>query len=94
MREQFLKAPLNPDALLAAARALAARGEEATLIVSRELRQISRITGRELSLALAGAPLRAGLPACPSTGMDRGVCGRQGAQRRPPVQLAQHALLP
>ncbi|HYN76384.1 MAG TPA: AAA family ATPase, partial [Lamprocystis sp. (in: g-proteobacteria)] len=51
LREQFLKAPVTPDALLAAARALAARGDEATLIVSRELRQVSRITGRELSLA-------------------------------------------
>lgn len=51
LREEFLKAPVTPDALLEAARALAARGEEATLIVSRELRQISRITGREVSLA-------------------------------------------
>lgn len=51
LREQFLKVPGNPDALLTAARALAARGEEATLIVSRELRQISRVTRHEVSLA-------------------------------------------
>jgi len=51
LREQFLKAPASPDTLLAAARALAERGEESTLIVSRELRQVSRVTGREVSLA-------------------------------------------
>lgn len=51
LREQFLKTPANPDALLAAARALAGRGEEAALIVSRELRQVSRITGQEIRLA-------------------------------------------
>ena len=51
LREQFLKAPGNPDACWPAARVLAERGEEATLIVSRELRQISRVTGFEVSLA-------------------------------------------
>lgn len=51
LREQFLKAPTDPQALLAAARVLAGRGEEATLIVSRELRQVSRVTGCEVSLA-------------------------------------------
>jgi hypothetical protein len=50
-REAFLKAPGDPGPLLAAARVLAERGEESALIVSRELRQISRVTGIEVSLA-------------------------------------------
>lgn len=50
LRGQFLKGPVQPDELLQAARQLAVRGEEAALIVGRELRQISRITGRELHL--------------------------------------------
>ncbi|TAL45256.1 MAG: ATP-binding cassette domain-containing protein [Methylovulum sp.] len=51
LKELFLQAPQSPQTLLEAANKLAARGEEAALIVSRELRQITRITGQELLLA-------------------------------------------
>ncbi|MBS4099476.1 MAG: AAA family ATPase [Sulfuricella sp.] len=51
LREVFLKDPSNPQALLEAAAKLAERGEEAKLIVARELRQIARISGKELGLA-------------------------------------------
>lgn len=51
LREQFLQEPKSPQALLEAAGKLAARGEEAASIISRELRQIARLTGREIELA-------------------------------------------
>lgn len=50
-RAAFLKAPGNSVPLLAVAGQLHARSEEAALIVSRELRQLSRLTGQELHLA-------------------------------------------
>jgi len=50
-RKQFIESPSNPDALLKAAKQIAQRGEEATQIVSHELRQIARITRQELVLA-------------------------------------------
>jgi hypothetical protein len=50
-RQEFLKNPANDQPLLEAARWLQARSPEAALIVSRELRQVSRLTGKELSLA-------------------------------------------
>lgn len=50
-RQDFLKNPANDQPLLDAARWLDARSPEAALIVSRELRQVSRLTGKELSLA-------------------------------------------
>jgi hypothetical protein len=51
LRESFLQQPHSPQALLATAAKLAARGEEAALIVNRELRQIARLSGQELGLA-------------------------------------------
>lgn len=51
LRKNFLKEPTQPDELLQAARLLEKRGNEAALIVGSELRQISRITGREFHLA-------------------------------------------
>lgn len=50
-RQEFLKNPSDAQPLLDAARWLDARSPEAALIVSRELRQVSRLTGKELSLA-------------------------------------------
>lgn len=50
-RDRFLKERGEPDALLVAARPLAARGDEAAAIVGRELRQVARVTGREVGLA-------------------------------------------
>lgn len=50
-RDQFMKDQQGREVLLETAGKLAARGEEAALIVSRELRQIARVTGQELSLA-------------------------------------------
>lgn len=51
LRDQFMKDQQGRELLLETAGKLAARGEEAALIVSRELRQIARVTGQELSLA-------------------------------------------
>lgn len=51
VREQFLKAPDSSQELRALAKKLTSRGEEAALIISRELRQIARITGQEITLA-------------------------------------------
>ena len=50
-RTAFLKMPVDSAPLLAVAGQLHARSEEAALIVSRELRQVSRLTGQELILA-------------------------------------------
>jgi len=50
-KEQFIKSSGSPESLLKPAQQLAERGEEAAAIVTRELRQIARITGREISLA-------------------------------------------
>jgi predicted ATP-binding protein involved in virulence len=50
-REGFLKNPESSQMLLENAAKLAGRGEEAALIVDRELRQISRLSGQELHLA-------------------------------------------
>jgi energy-coupling factor transporter ATP-binding protein EcfA2 len=50
-RQDFLQNPANDQPLLDAARWLQARSPEAALIVSRELRQVSRLTGKELSRA-------------------------------------------
>lgn len=50
-RDRFMKDQQGREALLETADKLTARSEEAALIVSRELRQITRITGQELSLA-------------------------------------------
>jgi hypothetical protein len=57
-RETFLKAPGDPGPLLAAARVLAERGEESALIVGRELRQTSHVTGIEISSAVSRPPRR------------------------------------
>lgn len=51
LRDQFMKDQQGREVLLETAGKLAARGEEAALIVSRELRQIARVTGQELSFA-------------------------------------------
>jgi len=51
LRDLFMKDQQGRKVLLETAGKLAARGEEAALIVSRELRQIARVTGQELSLA-------------------------------------------
>lgn len=52
LRDAFIAAPASdPASLLGAAREAAARGDEVEQIVLRELRQTSRITGRELRLA-------------------------------------------
>lgn len=50
-RERFLRMPGVPDELLRLARALADRGDETALIVTQELRQVSRIAGQEIKLA-------------------------------------------
>jgi len=50
-RAVFLKTPTNADEVIKIAGQLADRGEEAAAIVSRELRQMSRVTGVEVSLA-------------------------------------------
>ncbi len=50
-RAVFLKTPNNADEVVKIAGLLAARGEEAAVIVTRELRQMSRVTGVEVSLA-------------------------------------------
>ena len=50
-RAVFLKTPANADEVAKIAGRLAARGEEAAAIAARELRQISRVTGVEVSLA-------------------------------------------
>lgn len=50
-RKQFLQRPDSANALMALAEKIAHRGEESTQIVARELRQLSRITGKELALA-------------------------------------------
>ena len=47
----FLKTPTNADSVIKIANQLAARGEETAAIVTRELRQMSRVTGVEVSLA-------------------------------------------
>ena len=51
LRALILKDPNTTEALLNVAKKLALRSEESALIVSRELRQISRLTGLELNLA-------------------------------------------
>jgi len=51
LRDLFMKDQQGREDLLQTAGKLAARGEEAALIVSRELRQTARVTGQELSLA-------------------------------------------
>jgi hypothetical protein len=51
LRELFMKDQQMPEVLLETADKLAARGDEAAQIVSRELRQIARVTGQELNLA-------------------------------------------
>ncbi|WP_333877772.1 AAA family ATPase [Methylobacter sp.] len=51
LRDRFMKDQQGLEVLLETAGKLAARGEEAALIVNRELRQIARVTGQELSLA-------------------------------------------
>ncbi len=50
-RAIFLKTPTNADSVIKIANQLAARGEETAAIVTRELRQMSRVTGVEVSLA-------------------------------------------
>lgn len=50
-RGQFIATPGDATALLAVARLLVQRGQEVAQIVLRELRQIARTTGQELSLA-------------------------------------------
>ena len=50
-RETVLKTRTGIDKLLDAARPLAARSEEASVIIDRELRQVSRLIGQEVSLA-------------------------------------------
>jgi hypothetical protein len=50
-RAVFLKTPTNADGVIKIAGQLADRGEEAAAIVARELRQMSRVTGVEVSLA-------------------------------------------
>lgn len=50
-RDQFLKTPDSSQVLRELANKLTNRGEEAALIISRELRQIARITGQEITLA-------------------------------------------
>lgn len=51
-REAFLRAPnAQREELLKLAQDLAAKGEEARAIVGRELRQLSRLSGREIGLA-------------------------------------------
>jgi predicted ATP-binding protein involved in virulence len=50
-RENFLRTQQNEQELITTARDLAAKGEETRAIVERELRQISRITGKELKFA-------------------------------------------
>jgi len=51
-REVFLLEPgARQDELLGLARALAEKSEEAGVIVGRELRQLSRLSGREITLA-------------------------------------------
>jgi hypothetical protein len=50
-RETVLKTRIGIDKLLGAARPLAARSEEANVIIDRELRQVSRLIGQEVSLA-------------------------------------------
>ncbi len=50
LKDAFMKNSQERENLLDSANKLALRGEEAALIVSRELRQIARVTGQELSL--------------------------------------------
>jgi len=50
-RQALLKSRRGESELLDAARELAAKGEETRAIVERELRQISRLTGRDIHLA-------------------------------------------
>jgi hypothetical protein len=50
LRDSFLKAPHVKAELLATARSLAERSEEAALIIGHELRQVSRVTGQEVNL--------------------------------------------
>lgn len=50
-RKRFMESPGDPAALLIAARNISERGAEAAQIVSHELRQISRVTHREVTLA-------------------------------------------
>ncbi len=50
LKDAFMKNSQGRENLLDSANKLALRGEEAALIVSRELRQIARVTGQELSL--------------------------------------------
>ena len=50
-RDFTLKTQTAIDALRTAAQALAARGEETRMVVTRELRQVSRLIGQEVSLA-------------------------------------------
>jgi hypothetical protein len=50
LKDAFMKNHQGRENLLDSANKLALRGEEAASIVSRELRQIARVTGQELSL--------------------------------------------
>lgn len=50
-RMQFIKSPHDASRLLELAARLTERGEESAQIVARELRQLSRLAGREISLA-------------------------------------------
>jgi energy-coupling factor transporter ATP-binding protein EcfA2 len=50
-RDTVLKTNAGIETLLAAARTLTDRSEEARLIIARELRQISRLIGQEINLA-------------------------------------------
>jgi hypothetical protein len=50
-RDFTLKTQTAIDTLRTAAQALAARGEETRMVVTRELRQVSRLIGQEVSLA-------------------------------------------
>lgn len=51
LRQAFLQSPQDSAELLNLAKAITTHSEEAGQIIARELRQITRITGRELSLA-------------------------------------------
>lgn len=51
LRDQYMKSPNDAAPLLELGGKLAARGDELAQIVERELRQVSRVTGREIRLA-------------------------------------------
>jgi hypothetical protein len=50
-RKRFLEQKDSPDALLRLAEQLSQRGEETQQIIGRELRQLHRLSGKELRLA-------------------------------------------